>query len=95
MSLLSMFDPTTSRSALGGITRSAIGALPGGQTALGVTDRLAASRQTTTSRAGATGAATLTPGAAFVPWYRKPVVLIGAAVAVVGLVVLLVFVRRR
>jgi hypothetical protein len=92
-SFLSLFDPTSSRSPFGGTVRSAIEAVPGGATALGIaeqTGRAQTNRSGTTARGGA---ATAAPAVAS-PWYTRPVVIVGALVAVVALVGVLLFRRR-
>jgi hypothetical protein len=79
--------------ALAPYARSAAASLPGGSTVLDVVNRYNASnRSAPTSRTGPAPTATTR---AVVPWYQKPLVLAGAGLAVVGLLVALVFVRRR
>lgn len=90
---LSALDPTAASSPFGGLVRDGLNALPGGSRVLGAVDSYN-SRRAPTDRTGAVSSSDRNAAAA--PWYRKPVVLIGAGVAVLGLVVVvLVTVFRR
>lgn len=81
--------------ALAPYARQVAGSIPGGSTVVDVVDRYNA-----TNRARPTNRTAPTPppsdrNAASAPWYQRPLVLAGAGLAVVGLLVALVVVRRR
>jgi hypothetical protein len=101
-------DPTSSSSALGGITRTAIGSIPGGTAILegvrtagsvvrSATDRTATTARTTTTAAPvATAAPAASPSLAS-SWSNlatKPATIAVAAVVVLGLVAALLFRRK-
>jgi hypothetical protein len=99
-------DPTSSKSALGGITRTAIGSIPGGTAILegvktaGSVVRSSTDRTTSTARTTTTTAAPVAPTAApslASTWSSiatKPATIAVAAVVVLGLVAALLFRRK-
>jgi hypothetical protein len=94
-------DPTSKKSPLGSITRTAISSLPGGAAALGAVDTFNSATRAPTSKAGGTSstAAPATPAAALAQaaapgsaWSKlasSPAVIVGAVAAVVVLLVVL------
>jgi hypothetical protein len=101
---LSMFDPTSSKSPLGGFVRTGLNAIPGGSTALGLVDNYNAtrraaetSRDAPTDRGGSSSPPSSAPGstkpAGVLAFFKRPVVLIVGAVAIVGTALVLLLRR--
>jgi hypothetical protein len=82
--------------ALAPYARQVAGSIPGGAAVVDVVDRYnATNRSTPTNRAPGAVVPPANRNASSAPWYQRPLVIGGAAVAVVGLVLALVFLRRR
>lgn len=101
---LSMFDPTSRNSAFGGFVRQGLAAVPGGSQALSAVDafnraRRPTDRSGTTDRGGGAAPAGSAPslGSRWSSFATKPLVVVGAGVAVVAVVALLAvrLFRRR
>lgn len=83
--------------ALAPLAQSAAGSIPGGSAVLDVVNRYNASNRASVTNRTAAVAPTGSRAASspVTPWYQKPLVLAGAGLAVLGLLVALVVVRRR
>lgn len=83
MSFLSQLDPTSRTSAFGGVVRDAINKVPGGADALAAVDKYNA-RARVTDRGGPSRGPGVTSEAEraglAVPWWKRPVVIVGAVV---------------